>query len=244
MSEETPPRNPSYRLHRPSGQAVVTINGRDHYLGRHGTTASRQAYDRLMGEWLANGRQLLNQDDWSQLTVTEVIAAYWRHAKEFYRKDGEATGELGKVRFAQRVLRRLYGRARAAEFGPLALKTVRQAFLDAGNSRRTVNDQIGRIKRLFRWATENELVPPSVFHGLQAVAGLRRGRSVAREPIPVKPVPDAHIEAVQQYVSKQVWAMIQLQQLTGMRPGEVAMMRRCDLAQVGQFRRIFVFFRG
>lgn len=31
------PRNfriPSYRLHKPSGQAVVTINGKDIYLGR------------------------------------------------------------------------------------------------------------------------------------------------------------------------------------------------------------------
>ena len=66
--------------------------------------------------------------------------------KEFYRKDGRPTGELDKVRVASRVLRRLYGGTYASEFGPLALKTVRQAFVDARNSRRTVNDQIGRIK--------------------------------------------------------------------------------------------------
>ena len=28
-----PVRTPSYRLHKPSGQAVVTLDGRDHYLG-------------------------------------------------------------------------------------------------------------------------------------------------------------------------------------------------------------------
>jgi hypothetical protein len=128
MSEESPPRNPSYRLHKPSRQAVVTVNGRDHDLGRHGTAASRQAYDRLIGEWLAQGRQLLKLDARNVLTVTEVLAAYWRHAKEFYRKDGRPTGELSKVRFANRLLRRLYGRTKASEFGPLALKTVRQAF--------------------------------------------------------------------------------------------------------------------
>ena len=33
-------RTPSYRLHRPTGRAVVTLNGRDLYLGRHGTTGS------------------------------------------------------------------------------------------------------------------------------------------------------------------------------------------------------------
>jgi hypothetical protein len=43
-------------MHRASGQAVVTIAGQDHYLGPHGTTASRIEYDRLVGEWLAAGR--------------------------------------------------------------------------------------------------------------------------------------------------------------------------------------------
>jgi hypothetical protein len=43
-------RTPSYRLHRASGQAVVTLNGRDVYLGLHGTQASRDAYDRAIAE--------------------------------------------------------------------------------------------------------------------------------------------------------------------------------------------------
>ena len=50
MREETAPKNPSYRLHKPSGQAVVSIKDRDHDLGRHGSAASRQAYDRLIGK--------------------------------------------------------------------------------------------------------------------------------------------------------------------------------------------------
>jgi hypothetical protein len=35
---------PSYRHHKPSGQAIVTIDGHDYYLGKHGTPASRQKY--------------------------------------------------------------------------------------------------------------------------------------------------------------------------------------------------------
>ena len=42
---------PRYRLHRASGQAVVTIDGRDHYLGVWKSTASKIEYDRLVGEW-------------------------------------------------------------------------------------------------------------------------------------------------------------------------------------------------
>ena len=30
-------RIPAYRLHKPTGQAVVRLESRDHYLGRHGT---------------------------------------------------------------------------------------------------------------------------------------------------------------------------------------------------------------
>ena len=40
---------PKYRRHRPSGQAVVTLSGRDFYLGPYGTKASKLEYDRLIG---------------------------------------------------------------------------------------------------------------------------------------------------------------------------------------------------
>ena len=50
-----PARLPSYRLHKPSGLAVVSIGGRDIYLGKHDTAESRQEYDRLIPEWLITG---------------------------------------------------------------------------------------------------------------------------------------------------------------------------------------------
>lgn len=47
---------PTCRRHKRSGQAVVTLAGRDDDLGRYGTKASRTEYDRLVGEWIAAGR--------------------------------------------------------------------------------------------------------------------------------------------------------------------------------------------
>jgi hypothetical protein len=47
---------PSYRHHKPSGRAVVTLGGQNRYLGIYGTRKSRDAYDQLVGEWLAHGR--------------------------------------------------------------------------------------------------------------------------------------------------------------------------------------------
>ena len=34
-------RVPKYRLHKNSSQAVVTLNGNDHYLGAYNSAASR-----------------------------------------------------------------------------------------------------------------------------------------------------------------------------------------------------------
>ena len=49
-------QTPKYRKHRASGQAIVELGGKVHYLGSYGTRASRLEYDRLVMEWLANGR--------------------------------------------------------------------------------------------------------------------------------------------------------------------------------------------
>ncbi len=50
-NRESAPRVPSYRRHKPSGQAVVTLNGRDIYLGNWGTKAGKAEYERLIGQW-------------------------------------------------------------------------------------------------------------------------------------------------------------------------------------------------
>lgn len=71
-------RTPSYRLHKPTGQAVVTLNGRDRYLGKHGIPESRAEYDRLIAEWLSNGRELASTGDRS---VSELMVLHLRHAK-------------------------------------------------------------------------------------------------------------------------------------------------------------------
>ena len=49
---------PKYRRHRASGQAFVALNGRRFYLRPHGTKTSKLKYDRLIAEWLQDGRQV------------------------------------------------------------------------------------------------------------------------------------------------------------------------------------------
>lgn len=233
-------RVPKYRWHKNSGLALVSLDGLDFYLGPWQSPESKAEYDRLVGLWQANGRRLplelaagLRAQSNPDRTVTEVLAAFWEHAQQHYRKNGEPTSELDLIRLALKPVRKLYGHTSAKNFGPLALKVCRHEFLNAKMSRGVINHHVGRIRRAFKWAVENELVPPGVHHGLSAVRGLQRGRSTARETEPVRPVPDAHVDAVLPLVSPPVRAMIELQRLTGMRSGEVVLMRGCDLDTTG-----------
>jgi len=92
-------RPPSYRLHKGTGQAVVTLNGQDFYLGIHGTPASREAYDRKIAEWLASGRQIIAKANaGGSLQVADVVAAFWIYAERYYvDRNGNPTNELGPV---------------------------------------------------------------------------------------------------------------------------------------------------
>jgi hypothetical protein len=110
---------PSYGKHRASGQAVVTLNGKDHYLGTYGTKASRLEYDRLISEWMANGRTLPAEQ--SDTTIVELCLAYLKFAQQHYRKNGEPTKELDNIKYALRALKAMYGHTALRDFGPLAL---------------------------------------------------------------------------------------------------------------------------
>ncbi len=234
-------RPPAYRLHKNSGLAFVFLSGRRLYLGKHGTPESERAYARLMAEWFTNGRRVTMPSPGTPpaLTVADLLARYWEHAAGYYRKNGAPTSELDCIRQAVRPLAALYADTPAADFGPVGLKTVRERMIAAGLSRGYINRHVSRIKRAFRWATAEGMIPAAVVHGLAAVPGLKRGRCEARETDPVRPVPDAHVNAVLPFLSRQLAAVVKLQLLTGGRSGEVLGMRACDLnteAAVWEFR--------
>ncbi len=162
-------RTPSYCLHKATGQAVVRIDGKDCYLGKYGTKDSRDAYDRLIAEWLACGRRLPTATAGNGQTINEMLLAYWRWAEKTYRDgDGNPTRELDNLKDALRPLRKLYGVTEAAKFGPMSLRTVREEMIAVGLCRRTINTRIGRLKRVFRWAVSYELLPSTTVYGLYA----------------------------------------------------------------------------
>jgi len=231
---------PSYRLHKASGQAVVTLNGTDIYLGKHGLESSLRNYEKVIAHWLANNRRSPAasgphaRPGMDLADIHQLFYAYHGHAEAYYVKDGEQTGEVANIEFACRPLVDMFGPALVPDFRPTDLKTVRQKMIDNGLARKTINGRINRIRRMFKWGVENDMVPPDVFHALQAVAPLRRGRSGVREGHAVRPVPEQYIEDVMPFLSPTVQAMIRVQEFTGMRPGELLIMRTCDIDATGK----------
>ncbi len=223
---------PAYRLHKPSGQARVIISGEHVYLGKYGSPESREKYARLVSKLPAaksNGRQSVQNGPNPTLSINELLLAYSQFAQSYYVKDGKPTKELACMGEAIWPVRELFGSTLAADFGPKSLKTVRQKMIDDGLARTNINHRVSRIKRVFKWAVAEELLSPSVYHGLQAVTGLQYGRTEAHETEPVRPVPDLYVAATLPFLAPQIVAMILIQRFSGMRPCEVVIMRPCDI---------------
>lgn len=240
---------PAYCHHKQSGRGYVSLDGRQRMLpGPYGSDESRGAYDRLVAEWLSNGRTMAGAPSTGP-TVSMIALAFWKYAETRYVKpDGTPTGEAENYRLALRVLRRLYGPTPAVAFGPKRLKLLRQQALAEtedvdpatgqkvkrpGWCRNYANRQVKRIQQVFRWAASEELIPESAAAALGTVGGLREGMEGARESEPVGPVDAAVVDDTLPHLPPPVRAMVQLQRLTGARGGELFALRACDLDASG-----------
>lgn len=228
-----PSRQPSYRLHKARGCAVVTINGKNHYLGKYDSPESHEKYARLIAQWQANGKNLPACNSPAEprdLSVSGLVLKYLDHAEGYYKDYGTRhQGEISNLRHAVKPLCILYGRTLSREFLPESLESTRESMIRSGLARTTINQRVTRIKRVFRWGARKGLIPPVIYHGLRAVEGLKRGRTTARETEPVKPVPESDVRATCSRLNRHVRAMAQVQELTGMRPQDIRNLRTGDL---------------
>jgi integrase len=204
-------------------------------LGAWKSPASKAEYARIVAELgIAPAPGALMKNPARPWTVNEVLLAFLRHADAHYRRpDGTPTSEPKEFRSSLRPVRILYGHTPAKEFGPLALAAVRRHMVEAGWSRKVVNMRVGRVKRCFKWAVSQELVPADVYVALSTVVGLQRGRTEAREKEPVGPVAESVVLRTLAHLPRHVAGMVRFQLATGCRPGEACMVRRCDVDESG-----------
>lgn len=100
-------------------------------------------------------------------------------------------------------------------------------------ARTTVNDTVGRIRQLFRWAVSRELVPPDRVQALASLEPLMPGQTRAVERGPVMSVPDDVFEATVKRLPPVVADLVRVIRLTGCRPGEICRMRPQDIDMRG-----------
>ncbi len=96
-------------------------------------------------------------------------------------------------------------------------------------SRKVINRHMTRIRSVFSWAVEEELVPGTVAAALRAVKGIQSGEKHVKENCPRPPAFWEDVEKVYPLCPRPVATMLRLQWLTGMRSGEVRIMRTLDL---------------
>lgn len=222
-----PQRPPAYCRQRETGRAdraYVRIDGKKIKLGVYGSPASRQRYAELIQLWQAAAGEPVSFPS-ADPTVSEVLVAFLDWAESEYGTEGEYVN----FKSVAKVLRRESGGVLAREFGPKLLKQTRQAMIAAEWCRNTINRQVNRIRQIFKWAVSEELIPATNLAALQAVSGLRAGRSQASESPPVDPVEQATIDATIAKLPQVVADMVQVQRLTAMRPGELVRMRPADI---------------
>jgi len=227
-------RIPSYTLHKATGQARVRVNGRDHYLGPFGSVESRRMYGELIAK-LASGVDIDTEKlkgDAAKLkagakiepggyTVNELCLAFMRFAQSYYVKNGRPTEEITCYVSAIKPLVELYGHTLVNEFGPLMLKAVRTKYVGNGWCRKYVNKSVCRVRHLFRWGVENELVEAATLQKLEALSPLLAGRTEAHDYPAREPIPQEQIDAVRAKLSQRNRDLLDLQLLTAARSGEL-----------------------
>lgn len=212
---------PQYRLHAGKGLAYVRDGGRMIYLGAYGSAASHRAYRDFVRRWeLENVTPTVPPA--GPVTVRELANAFLEFAYRHYRRDdGSHTDEYDDYDYLVRAYLSHHFDSPANDFRPADLKAIRQRMVAADLSLGVINQRVGRVRRLFRWAVVEELVEPSVLAGLEAVPDLQPGRRQARETAPVAAVPaSAVLRTIPFLPSRQLRAVVRLLLLTGMHPDE------------------------
>lgn len=242
--------------HKASGKAVLFLRDtagkrRTIYLGDYGSPEAERRYRAVLADHLA-GKPVETRptstpgpSDWPD--VARLCAAYLAHAARYYvDADGEPSGEVESATYAFAMLLRLHRNTPTDRITIRDLLQVRQALVDDrdvshkgrkavnGLSRRTINDRMYRVKRLFRWGVEQGIVPGPTWHELSALRGLPKGRCGVRDNPPVEAVPWALVEATLPHMVPTVGAAVLAQWWTGMRPAEVLGMTRRQLDMSGE----------
>jgi integrase len=227
-------RFPKYRLHKPSGRAVIQYRplfgkqprylrgafGSDESLADYAACLEKIAQHKVSRSTPKPSKKLVGT-----ITVSNFLGRFVAWADGHYGPGRE----LSHIKRAVRPLLKRYRTKAIRAIGPVKLKRVREDMVALGWSRKHVNAQFNRLRSAFTWGVENELLSPRQLEAIRAVRGLRRGKTTATEHPAKVGVSWEQVAAVLPHVAPVIAAMVEIQFLTAMRSAELTAMRIQDI---------------
>jgi integrase len=184
------------------------------YLGKYNSRESLEAYDRVVGEWLAK-RTAPNRS--AVLTVGDLAERY----KSYHGEDRRF-----HLTSTVRILRELFGNRPAEEFKAMLFDRLKTQLIKQKYSRYFANQVIRHTKRIFCWAAQRELIPADNYTLIATVEPLSADEAPTKD---VQPVDQATVDATLPLLSKDLQGMIKFIRASGCRPSEARLMRVADV---------------
>ena len=198
------------------------------YFGREDNPETQNKIIEFQRDFLAGkyGRKERHREQ-SEVSIAYLAMKFLDWARDEYPPNSKEPERFQRV---LGLLVRFCGEDAVESFGLAQLEEFRQSLVSAGTCcRKEINQRIQMIKRVFKWGAARRLVPLDVNAEIQLLEALRKGRGKARDNPPVRPVSLDVVARTLPRLSTVVAAMVRLQLLTGARPGEVRIMRPCDI---------------
>lgn len=237
---------PKYRRQTGRDFAFVEFQGKRNRLpGPYGSQKSKQAYAEFLSE-ISQEKQpeiITNQMTLLQLCTSFLDWAEINHTPKEYQHYNRLVSVLGGSKF--------FG-IRAVNIGPNIFRQIQQFLIDFRPkqkegyrkppkrwSRQYINKQMDKLKDIFQWAISIELIGPEHLVALDTVQPLKKNRTAAPEAKKVKPVDYSPVHRTIEFAGPVIGAMIELQLVTGMRPGNVC--RICPAEIIDRHKKIWAF---
>ena len=218
-------KNQFPKLYRDRNQAISKYNGKRIYHGVWGTPEAEKSYRRFIAALTENRTLPLKTGVEGDVYIAELADAF---LDDHESRMGKA--DYLNFKYAVAYLVEMYGEVAVNEFSPKKLKAVRSLMVNAGTlCRKTVNNYISKVRRVFVWGVGEEVVQSTVSDALKAVKDLRKGEDGAFDHPEREAVPEYVIHLTLPFMPLTVAAMVQVQWLTGMRPSEIFRMRVGDI---------------
>ncbi len=172
-------------------------------------------------------------------TISDLVARYNSFAKEYYKNSKEPAN----IEIAVRHLTEFCPTMLVEDFSLRTLKELRESMTEMTVERngeprprlcrKVINQRINIIRRMFLWAVNEELAPVHVYESLRCLIGLKQGRSKAVDHEPVTSVSQYFVNLVADHASPIIADMMRIQMLTGMRSGELVLLKPCYIKMAG-----------